>query len=136
MPERVRQFCCRTRQPVPESKAEVVRYLLESIALKYRLVLERLELMTGGRLETIHIVGGGSKNQLLNHFTADATGRRVVAGPAEATATGNILLQALALGHIGSLEDRREVVRRSSDASVYEPGDQDPWDEAYGRYWK
>jgi rhamnulokinase len=96
MPERVRQFYRRTRQPVPESKAEVVRCLLESIALKYRLVLERLELMTGQRLETIHIVGGGSKNQLLNQFTADATGRRVVAGPAEATATGNILLQAVA----------------------------------------
>jgi rhamnulokinase len=78
-------------------------------------------------------LGGGSKNQLLNQFTADATGRRVVAGPAEATATGNILLQAVALGHIGSLEDGREVVRRSSDASVYEPWDQDPWDEAYGR---
>jgi rhamnulokinase len=133
MPARVREFCRRTNQPVPESKAEVMRCLLESIALKYRLVLERLEIMTGRQLDTIHIVGGGSKNRLLNQFTADATGRRVVAGPAEATATGNILLQALALRHIGSLEEGREVVRRSSEPIIYEPGDRTRWDEAYQR---
>jgi rhamnulokinase len=132
MPSRVREFCRRTNQPAPESKAEVMRCLLESIALKYRLVLERLEVMTGRRLDTIHIVGGGSKNQLLNQFTADASGRRVIAGPAEATATGNILLQALALGHIGSLEEGREVVRRSFETTVYEPGERGRWDEAYG----
>jgi rhamnulokinase len=107
--------------------------LLESIALKYRLVLERLELMTGRRLETIHIVGGGAKNTLLNQFTADSTGRRVVAGPFEATATGNILMQAMALGHIRSLDEGREIVRKSSDLSVYEPGEKALWDEAYPR---
>ena len=133
MPARVREYCRRTSQPVPESKGALIRCLLESIALKYRVVLERLELMTGRRSGMIHIVGGGTKNTLLNQFTADSTGRRVVAGPVEATATGNILMQAIALGHIGSLEEGREIVRQSSELSVYEPGDQSPWDEAYGR---
>jgi rhamnulokinase len=133
MPARVSEYCRRTHQPVPETKGELVRCLLESIALKYRLVLERLELMTGRRLETIHIVGGGAKNELLNQFTADSTGRRVVAGPFEATATGNILMQAMALGHIRSLDEGREIVRKSSDLSVYEPGEKALWDEAYPR---
>jgi rhamnulokinase len=133
MPARVREYCRRTHQPVPDNKGELVRCLLESIALKYRLVLERLELMTGRRLETIHIVGGGAKNKLLNQFTADSTGRRVVAGPFEATATGNILMQAMALGHIRSPAEGREIVRKSSDLSVYEPGHKAPWDEAYQR---
>jgi rhamnulokinase len=133
MPARVKDFCRRTHQPVPESKGAVVRCLLESIALKYRLVLERLEVMTGRRIKTIHIVGGGTKNQLLNQFTANATGCTVIAGPVEATATGNILLQALALGHITSLEEGREIVRKSFEPAVYEPGDTTPWDEAYQR---
>jgi rhamnulokinase len=133
MPARVREFCRRTNQPIPESKGELVRCLLESIALKYRFVLERLELMTGRRISTIHIVGGGTKNQLLNQFTADATGRKVITGPVEATATGNILLQALALGHITSIEEGREIVRNSFEPSIYEPGDQAGWDEAYKR---
>ena len=136
MPARVREFCRRTQQPLPESKGQLVRCLLESIALKYRLVLERLEIITGRRLSTIHIVGGGTKNQLLNQFTADATGRWVIAGPAEATATGNILLQALALGHIGSPEEGREIVRNSFEPAIYEPQDQTGWDEAYQRLFE
>jgi len=131
VPERVRTFCQRTGQVVPESKGGVVRCALESIALKYRWVLEKLEHCTGHRLEPIHIVGGGTQNQLLNQFTADATGRVVVTGPVEATAIGNILMQAVALGHIGSLSEARETVSRSFATRLYEPGDCAGWDSAY-----
>jgi rhamnulokinase len=82
----------------------------------------------------IHIVGGGSQNRLLNQFAADATGRTVVAGPVEATAIGNILVQALAMGHVATLSEARALVRRSFDVETYEPGDTAAWDEAYERY--
>ena len=101
MPERIRSFCARTGQQVPESPGAIVRCALESLALKYRWVLEKTEEMLGHRLEPIHIVGGGTQNRLLNQFTADATGRLVIAGPVEATAIGNILVQAVALGDLG-----------------------------------
>ncbi len=131
VPERVRTFCQRTGQVAPESKGAVVRCALESLALKYRWVLEKLEHCTGRRLEPIHIVGGGTQNQLLNQFTADATGRVVVTGPVEATAIGNILMQAVALDHIGSLSEAREMVSRSFATRLYEPGDRAGWDSAY-----
>lgn len=133
MPARVREFCQRTGQPVPESKGALVRCLLEGIALKYRLVLERLEQMVGHRLEPIHIVGGGTQNRLLSQFTADATGRQVITGPVEATATGNILVQAIALGHIDSVQAGRKVVRNSFELATFEPVNRAPWDEAYQR---
>jgi len=131
MPARIRAYCQRTSQSVPASNEAVVRCALEGIALKYRWVLERLEELVGHRLEPIHIVGGGTRNRLLNQFTADATGRRVIAGPVEATATGNLLMQAVALGHLGSLQDARAVVRRSFAPQVFEPVDRAGWDEAY-----
>ena len=111
-----------------------MRCALESLALAYRRVLEPLEDMLGHTYASIHIIGGGSKNRLLNQFTADATGRPVVAGPAEATSIGNILVQALAMGHIASLEEGREVVRRSFEVTTYEPVGRVEWDEAYERY--
>jgi rhamnulokinase len=134
MPARIRAFCQMTDQPVPQSKGAVVRCALESLALKYRWGLERLEEILGHRLEPIHIVGGGAQNYLLNQFTADATGRQVVTGPVEATATGNIITQAMALGHIASLEEGRQVVRNSFDVVTYEPTSQSKWEEAYGRF--
>ena len=134
MPARIIAFCRRTNQSVPESKGQVVRCVLESLALKYRWVLERLEDITGHRLESIHIVGGGTRNRLLNQFTADATGRQVVTGPVEATAAGNVIVQAMALGRIGSLEEGRRIVRNSFPVATYEPGDRTPWQEAYGRF--
>jgi rhamnulokinase len=85
-------------------------------------------------LPNVHIIGGGSRNRLLNQFTASATGRTVIAGPAEATAIGNLLVQALALGHLGSLAEGRELVRRSFALSTFEPGDQAAWDAAYQTY--
>jgi rhamnulokinase len=134
MPDRICACCQETDQPVPQSKGAVVRCALESLALKYRWVLERLEEILGRRLEPIHIVGGGTRNRLLNQFTADATGRPVVTGPIEATAAGNVLMQMMALGHIGSLAEGRQIVRDSFDVVVYEPKGGPKWDEAYGRF--
>jgi rhamnulokinase len=134
MPARIRAFCERTGQPVPQSKGEVIRCVLESLALKYRWVLERLEEILGRRLEPVHIVGGGTQNWLLNQFAADATGRRVVTGPIEATAAGNVIAQMMALGHIGSLAEGRQIVRNSFDVATYEPRGGAEWDEAYSRF--
>ena len=106
---------------------------LESIALKYRLVLERLEELTGKHLDPIHIIGGGTKNRLLNQFTADATRRVVITGPVEATAIGNILMQAIGTKYLSSLGDAREVVRVSFEPEIYEPKRTADWDEAYSR---
>jgi len=134
MPAEIRAFCARTGQPIPEDKGTVIRCVLESLALSYRSTLEKLEAMLGHRLEVIHIVGGGSRNRLLCQFAADATQRPVLAGPVEATATGNVLMQALALGEFSSLQEARNVVRRSFEMVPYEPGDPGPWDAAYARF--
>jgi rhamnulokinase len=133
MPSRIREFCRTTGQPVPESKGDILRCALEGIALKYRWILEQLEEMLGYRLEPLHIVGGGTQNHLLSQFTADAIDRQVITGPVEATATGNILMQMLALGHIDSLQAGRQIVRSSFDLSGYEPISRSGWDEAYAR---
>jgi len=134
MPNRIRNYCQQTGQAAPETKGAIVRSILESIALTYRRVLEELEQAQGRTYSSIHIIGGGSKNGLLNQMTADAIGRPVIAGPAEATSIGNILLQALALGYIASLEEGRGLVRSSFLVTTYEPSDQPGWDEAYATY--
>jgi rhamnulokinase len=134
MPDKIRQFCQETGQRVPESKGEVLRCALESLALRYRWVLERLEEMMGRRISVVHVIGGGMQNELLCQFGADAMQRPVVAGPIEATAMGNILMQALALGYIGSLTEGRTAVRRSFEVRTYEPVDAGPWEDAYERY--
>jgi rhamnulokinase len=136
MPARIQKFCADTNQRVPQTKGQILRVALEGIALKYRLVLERLEELAGKRLDPVHIIGGGTKNKLLNQFTADSTGRTVVTGPVEATAIGNILMQAIGLKHVGSLEDAREIVRVSFETEVYEPNRKQVWDEAYSRFQK
>ena len=134
MPGRIRAFCRETGQSPPETKGQIIRCTLESLALEYRWVAERLGELVDQPLSTIHIFGGGSQNRLLNQFAADATGRRVVAGPVEATAIGNILVQALGLGHIASLAEGRALVRRSFALETYKPRDPAAWDEAYQRY--
>lgn len=134
MPNRIRDFCRETGQSVPESKGEVLRTALESLALEYRWVAERLDEVTGRHLQTIHIIGGGSKNLLLDQLAADATGRIVITGPVEATALGNVLVQAIALGYLGSVAEGREVIRRSFDLQVFEPQDTEAWEAAYARY--
>ena len=138
MPSAIGQFCRETGQTPPSTPGEVIRSVLESLALLYRLTVEQLEEVTGRKLTTLHIVGGGSKNALLNQFTADALGRRVVAGPAECTAIGNILVQAIALGHCPSLTSARKVVRESFPLVTYEPERQRQWEEAYRqlREWR
>jgi len=134
MPARLRAFCQATDQPLPQSTGAIVRCALESLALKYRWVLERLEEILARRMEPIHIVGGGAQNRLLNQFIADATGRRVIAGPIEATAAGNVIMQAIALGHIASMAEGRQVVRSSFDMIKYEPVSGSGWDDAYTRF--
>jgi len=134
MVERIQAFCRETDQPVPQTYAEVVRCILESLALEYRWGTERLRELTGKALRVIHIIGGGSRNRLLNQFTADVTGCEVIAGPVEATAIGNVLLQAIGLQHLSSLEEGRALVRRSFDVMSFEPQTSSAWDEAYQRY--
>jgi rhamnulokinase len=134
MPAAIADFCGRTGQSPPDGPGAVVRCALESLALRYRWVLARLEELLGRRLETIHVVGGGSLNTLLCQFTADACNRSVLAGPVEATALGNVLVQAIGLGLLGSLAEGREVVRRSFGVSTYSPVNAQAWDEPYGRF--
>ena len=133
MSERIQNYCAETNQVVPQTNGEIIRVVLESIALKYRWVLERLEELAGKPFAPIHIIGGGTKNRLLNQFAADATNRVVVTGPVEATAIGNVLMQAIGLEHLGSLNDARAVVRASFDVEEYHPTHNDGWDEAYSK---
>lgn len=136
MPAALAEFCRKTGQPVPSEPGTVLRCALESLALKYRWVLERLEEVTGRRVEVIHVVGGGSQNALLNQLTADACNRPVLAGPVEATALGNVLIQAVGLGLLDSLAEAREVVQRSFNLAEYIPCDPQRWEEPYARFQK
>jgi rhamnulokinase len=132
MPDKIAAFCCETGQPAPASEGEFIRCVLESLALLYRKTLDQLEDVTGKPIQTLHIVGGGSQNALLNQFSANATGRTVIAGPAEATATGNILIQAIALGHLKDLDELRQVVRNSFEVRTFKP--QGDWTSAIERF--
>ena len=134
MPARIRAFCERTGQTPPADKGSVVRTALESLALKYRAVFGRLEKFMGRRLDTLHIVGGGTKNELLNQFTADALDRRVITGPVEATAAGNVMMQMVATGQLASLEEGRALVRASFETRTYEPVKTSAWDDAFVRF--
>ena len=134
MPRKIEEFCRKTGQRPPNSRGDFVRTCLDSLALTYRKTLEGLEDVLGRRVGVIHVVGGGCQNELLNQMTADACNRPVVAGPVEATAIGNILVQAMATGDIKSLADARAVVRNSFEVKRYEPQHTKQWDEAYARY--
>jgi rhamnulokinase len=134
MPGRIRDFCRETGQPVPDLPGAMARCIFESLALLYAVRLDELERITGEKLHTLHIVGGGSRNALLNQFAADATGRTVVAGPVEATAIGNVLVQGLATGDLKDLGEAREVVARSFDVERYVPVSCAAWDEARKRF--
>lgn len=134
MPTRLGAFCMKTGQTPPRDEGTFVRCCLESLALKYRWTIERLESILGTTIRTIHVVGGGTKNALLCQFTADACGRPVHAGPVEATAIGNILMQAIGRKKLGSIADLRAVVARSFPVTVYEPHDTVAWTEAAGRF--
>jgi len=134
MPARIVDYCKRTGQTPPDGPGEMIRVCLESLALTYRQTLARIEACTGRRAEVIHVVGGGTQNRHLCQWTADATGRVVVAGPIEATAAGNVAVQAVATGVLADLKAARKLIRQSFDVAVFEPAETDRWDEAYHRF--
>ena len=134
MPEAIRDWCRETNQEIPDTDGGLIRCALESLALKYRMVLGWLEELSGEKTDVIHIVGGGTQNELLNQFTANATGRPVITGPIEATALGNVLVQARTSGSVGSLSQIRDIVRASSTMQRYEPQNSSQWNDAYGRF--
>ena len=134
MPARLAEFCIRAGQTPPSTRGEVVRTILESLALRYRMALEAIEGIVEDRMDTLHIVGGGGQNLLLNQFTANAVGRPVVVGPVEATAAGNVLLQMVAAGEISSLDEGREIIGRSFELTTYVPKDAEEWEGAYERF--
>jgi rhamnulokinase len=136
MPSAIETFCLKTDQPTPSSHGAFMRCIFESLALKYRWVINCLEDMLGHRLETIHIIGGGSQNSLLCQMTADATDKYVIAGPVEATAIGNALVQAISLGNIGSIREGREVVASSFPLKKFFPKATEAWEEANQRFQK
>lgn len=134
MPQKIVDYCHETNQTPPATHGEFVRCILESLALLYRRTLDEMEEIAGKKLTTLHIVGGGSHNLLLNRLSANATGRTIIAGPSEATAIGNVLIQALALGHLASLDELRRVVRESFAVTTCKPEDSAIWQQAYERF--
>ncbi|MBG7610378.1 MAG: rhamnulokinase [Anaerolineae bacterium] len=134
MADEIQASCRENGQTVPETKGAIIRTVLESLALEYRWVAKQIDRLTGKRYPLIHIIGGGTQNKLLNQFTASATGKTVVSGPVEATAIGNILIQAIAMGEIFSLSEGQAIVKSSFDVETYRPKHQSAWDQAYSRY--
>ena len=134
MPRRIRKLCEQSGQYVPQSMGEVVRCIYESLALKYRLVKEQIEEVSGRSYPVLHVVGGGTKDGLLSQFTANATGIKVIAGPIEATALGNIAVQLLSQGELKSLAQARQVISSSFNLKHYDPADSEQWESAFKRY--
>lgn len=136
MPKAIQEFCAKTNQPVPETKGEIARCVYDSLVLKYKYTIKQIESVTGNKIEKLHIIGGGANNKIMNQLTSNATGIPVFAGPTEATAIGNILLQAKALGLVKSLEEIREVVRNSFEVTEYKPMRDLDWEKAYLKFEK
>ncbi|MBP3387937.1 MAG: rhamnulokinase [Clostridia bacterium] len=136
IPAAIEKYCEATMQGSPSTRGETVRCIYESLAMKYRVAFEKLQRLTGKKYECIHIVGGGIKDTLLCQLTADATGITVVAGPAEATAMGNVCVQLIALGEFEDLKDARKAVKESVEPKIYSPQDTDKWDLAFEKYKK
>jgi len=136
MPKRINDYLTETGQSPIKDKGQMIRTILESLVMKYRTVMEAIEDASGNKIEVLHIVGGGIQNELLCQFTANALGKKVITGPIEATASGNILMQARATGQIKSLEQAREIVRNSFELKEYEPQDVSLWDKQYDKVCK
>ena len=134
MVDAIQQYCRQTQQPVPETIGEICRCIFDSLALRYRQVFEWLQEFAPFKLETLHIIGGGSLNEHLNQFTANATGATVLAGPQECTAIGNIMLQAKSVGMVKDIWQMRQIIANSIEMVKYEPQDKATWDAAYQRY--
>ncbi|MBN2613615.1 MAG: rhamnulokinase [Bacteroidales bacterium] len=129
-------YCKSTGQPVPDTPERLARCVFDSLALKYRAVIDSLKIISDKKIEKIHVIGGGSQNELLCQFTANATGLPVVAGPAEGTAIGNIMVQAMGLGHVKSLAEIRRTIKNSFDFKSYQPQNFNAWDKAYDQFKK
>jgi len=136
MPQAIQNYCERTGQEVPQTKGEILRCVYESLAMKYRWTIERLERILNRPLKVLHIVGGGTRDKLLNQFTANAINKPVICGPTEATAIGNLMMQAKALGEVANLQEIRQVIGASFPTEDYMPQDVEAWDEAYERFLK
>jgi len=134
MPTHIQIACDRTGQRMPKTKGEIARVAYESLAMRYRSVFQTLEKLHGSRLEQLHIVGGGCQNKVLNQFTADALNRPVLAGPIEATAIGNILMQLIADGEMAGLDEGRKMISTSFGTETILPEDTSAWDTAYERF--
>jgi rhamnulokinase len=134
MPTRIRDYCKRTNQPVPESVGQITRTVYESLAFKYRYVADLLKDISGQPIEKLHVIGGGSQNQLLCQMTADALGIEVIAGPAEATALGNAIVQFIAQGELANLAEARQMLSQTIETTTYEPKHRTAWEENYQRY--
>jgi rhamnulokinase len=133
-PQLIKDFCKKTSQPVPETEGEIARCILESLALTYKSVLNKLLKISGKKAYFIHIIGGGSQNELLNQMTANATGVPVIAGPAEATVIGNAVVQLITLGELKDITEARQLISHMTGLKKYEPRDKETWDEAYARF--
>lgn len=136
MPLAIQEFCAKTNQPVPETKGEIARCIYDSLVLKYKFTIKQIESVTGLPIEKLHIIGGGAHNVIMNQLTADAIGIPVFAGPTEATAIGNIMLQAKALGKVKSLSEIREIVKNSFEVTEYKPSPKLDWEGAYNKFEK
>jgi rhamnulokinase len=134
MPEAIRAACHRHGEREPKEMGALIRCCLESLALKYRSVLEDLEVLTGNSIDVVRIVGGGSQNTILCQYTANACNRPVIAGPVEATALGNVMVQALVQGFLPDLKQARRVAMTSSPQTIYKPQEVSAWEDAFGRF--
>ena len=134
LPRRIAEYCAETNQPVPETKGEIVRCILESLAMKYRCTVDAIDEMCGERIPAINIVGGGTQEKLLSQYAANACGRDVYTGPIEATALGNIAAQLISLGEIKDLREARAVIANSFEVSHFTPQDTAAWDAAYEKF--
>lgn len=131
IPKRIQEYCKRTGQYIPQNEAEIVRCIDQSLAIKYRFALEQIEMATGKKYDTLNIIGGGIQSKLLCQLTANICGRKVIAGPVEATVMGNIVLQLMALGEIKDIKEARRIIANSENVTVYVPQEDENWDEIY-----
>ena len=136
MPQRIAEFCKKTGQKVPQTPGQTIRIALESLAMRYKMSVDDLEKITGKKIDVLHIVGGGCKNDLLNQFTANATGRKILTGPVEATALGNIAVQAIATGDIENLDQARAIIADSTEMGIFTPQDTKLWTLAFDSFKK
>ena len=130
----IKKYCGETGQLVPDTMGEIARCIYESLAFRYKQVLSNLQNLATFPIDTLHIIGGGAQNKMLNAFTANAIGKTVLAGPAEATAMGNIMLQAKAAGIVSSKEEIRQIIRNSVQLEKFEPEETALWESNYNKY--